>query len=131
MSKEIVAVEEVLGSKVKIKFERQKMCGCCSLHYLCGGSKGKVMIDRQGLSLTPGDRVEVAVNSRQSLLAAVVVFFIPAALFLTGVLTLRRHGELLSFFLALGLVCLYYIAVKIALRRWGREFNLRILRKIT
>jgi len=130
MFKETVEVEDVFKDKVKIKFTKKTACSCCRLISVCGQGKNSLVIDSAGLSLAKGDKVEVAIDEKFSLLASVLSFLLPAAIFVTSLVAFRARGELFSFLLALAVVCLYYIVLKVALKVKGKRFNLKILRKL-
>jgi len=130
MFKEIVNIIEVWDNKIKVKFTKKEMCSCCKLSDLCGMGEETLILDSNQLSLETGDRVEIGIEEKRTLLASLIMFFIPSLFFLTSLVIFRRHGELLSFSIALLTLCLYYISVKLILRKKGKKFNLKILRKI-
>ena len=77
-----------------------------------------------------GDLLEIDINTKKALLASVLAFLVPAAVF-TVILTILKEKEVLfSFLLAIGAVCIYYGVLKILLIRYGRAFEARIIRKI-
>ena len=130
MLKEIVEVEEVLGDKVKIKFTKSQMCSCCRMQYFCGKGKELLTIDSCGFSLEKGSKIEIAIDEKKTLLANVITFLIPAIIFIAGLVIFQEKAEVVSFFLALGAVCLYYVIVKLLLHKYGRKFDIKILRKL-
>jgi positive regulator of sigma E activity len=131
MQKETVEVVEVVGAKVKIKFTKSQMCSCCRMHYLCGQGQEILTINNCGFSLNKGDKIEVAIDERKTLLANIITFLIPAIVFIAGLVVFQKKGEVASFFLALGAVCVYYIIVKLFLKKYGKKFDIAIVRKIT
>tara|TARA_Y100000031_G_C8061097_1_gene310658 strand:- start:79 stop:471 length:393 start_codon:yes stop_codon:yes gene_type:complete len=130
MIKEIVEVEEVFGDKVRIKFNKRQMCSCCRMYNLCGRGENSLDIDDCGFSLTKGDKIEIAIDERKTLLASGIIFLVPAVIFLGALIAFRDQCEFFSFFIGLGFLVMYYLGLKLILRKQGKKFNLKILRKI-
>jgi len=130
MVKEVVKVIEVVEEKVKIEFDKKKMCLCCRFSFLCGKDKESLLIDNCGFSLKKGDRIKIAIDGKGALLASSISFLVPAIIFITCLIIFQSKGEISSFFLALGAVCFYYIAIKIFLMKQGKRFNLKIIEKL-
>ncbi len=130
MFKEIVTVEEVLESKVRIRFEKKKSCSCCQINSVCGQGQNTLLIDNPSLSLNPKDKVEVAIDEKMTVLASLLTFLVPAVVFMASLIIFKPRGELTSFFLAIGLVCIYYIVLKLILRKKDKKFKLKILGKV-
>jgi len=130
MIKEVVEVVGVLDKQVKIKFNRKAACGGCMVTHVCGKGEGEMVIDNCGFSLESGERVEIGIDEKMTLLSGLIMFLIPAILLILGLIIFKNRGEASSFFLALGMVCIYYIIVKIALKNKGKKFNVQILRKV-
>jgi positive regulator of sigma E activity len=130
MLKEVVEIVKVEGDKVEIEFRKNKMCSCCRMHYLCGKGENTLLIDNRDFSLKEGDKVEVGIDERQNILANIIIFLIPAIIFIGSLVGFKNQGEVKSFFLALVAVCLYYVVVKLLLRKHGRKFDIKILKKL-
>jgi len=130
MFKETVEVVEVTPDKVKIKFTKSQMCACCRMQQLCGRGKELLTINNCGFTLKEGDKIGIEIDERKTLLANVIAFLIPAIVFIAGLFIFYNKGELISFLLALVAVCLYYVIVKLFLRKHGRKFDIKILRKL-
>ncbi|MCK5289223.1 MAG: SoxR reducing system RseC family protein [Candidatus Omnitrophica bacterium] len=130
MFKEIVEVDTVFSDKVKIKFLKNGMCDCCKMDSMCGKGNNRLMIDDCGFKLYKNDKIEIAIEERKTILASLIIFFVPGFLFISGLIIFKNRGELESFFLALGVISVYYMFVKITLKKYGKKFNLKILRKI-
>jgi len=130
MFKEAVEVVEVSGDKARIKFTKKKMCSCCKFSYVCGKPQEELTLDSQGFSLKKGDRIEIGIDEKKSLLAGLITLFVPSVIFVLSLIAFRKAGELPSFFLAILLVCVYYVVVKLILKSKGKNFELKILRKI-
>ncbi|MBP7088882.1 MAG: SoxR reducing system RseC family protein [Candidatus Omnitrophica bacterium] len=131
MSKEIVTVTNVINDKVEIKFTKQTMCSCCRLSSLCNQGQETLLVDNNGLSLKAGDKVEIFIDERKSLLANTVIFFIPLIIFISVLILFQRYGELKSFLLALGVLFVYYMITRLILSKYGNKFDLKILGKVT
>ena len=130
MLKEIVEIVQVLDDKVKIKFTKGLSCSCCKVSYVCGKEEETLLLEKGGLSLAKGDRVEVAIDEKKTILANLIVFFVPGIIFIGSLVFFKKYGELFSFLLALSVICIYYIIVKIILKNQGKKFKIKILRKI-
>ena len=130
MFREIVEVDKVLPDKVKIKFSKNGMCDCCKMDTMCGKGKNNLIIDDCGFKLHPNDKIEIAIEERKTILASLIIFFVPGFLFISGLIIFKSRGELESFFLALSLISVYYMLIKFSLKKYGKKFNLKILRKI-
>jgi len=130
MIKEVVEVIEVIEEKVKIEFDKKKMCLCCRFSFLCGSNKESLLIDNCGFSLKKGDRIKIAINGKSAFLASSISFLVPVIIFVACLIVFQGKGEINSFFLALGAVCFYYIIVKVFLMKQGKKFNLKIIEKL-
>ncbi|MCK4519804.1 MAG: SoxR reducing system RseC family protein [Candidatus Omnitrophica bacterium] len=130
MFKETVEVVEAWEDKVKIKFTKKEMCSCCKLSHICGMGKEKLTIDACGFVLEAGDRIEVGIEEKKTLLASVIMFLAPGALFMLSLIVFKKQGEFLSFLLALLMLCIYYGGMKLLLKNWAKKFHLKILKKI-
>jgi len=130
MFKEVVEVTGVFENKAKIKFTKKKMCSCCRLSHVCSKAEEELAVDSQGFSLKKGDHIEIGIDEKKSLLAAFITFLLPSIIFVLSLAGFRDKGELFSFFLAILLVCVYYVVVKFILKFKGKSFELKILRKI-
>lgn len=130
MFKETVEVIEVWGDKAKIKFTKKENCSCCKASHVCGMGKEKLTINSYNFNLKVGDKIEVGIEEKKTLLASLVMFLIPGTLFMLSLMIFRQRGEALSFLLALLILCTYYITVKFLLKNHGKKFHLKILKKI-
>ena len=133
MSKKILEVTRVSDGKVSLKYDREKMCSCCSLTSLCGQGTGDLIVNSQGINFKPGDKAEVEISSSKILSGGLIVFLLPAIIFLATLIGTRYvvllDNEMLSFSLALGAVCVYYMVVKLFLKKWFSSFEFKIIRK--
>ena len=81
--KEIAEVINVFSEKAMIKFKRSSMCSCCKTAPLCK-KEGELVIDRGDFHLKRGDRIEVGIEPKKTVLAAMITFLFPAVIFLLG-----------------------------------------------
>ena len=130
MFKEIVSVVEAWNNKVKVKFTKKEMCSCCKLSAVCGMGTEVLVLDNDRLTLKAGDNIEIGIEEKKTILASLIMFLMPALFFVSSLVFFKDYGEALSFSLAILMLCIYYVGVKRALRKKGKEFNLNILRKI-
>ena len=130
MLKEVVEIAGVYGDKVKIKFTRNQMCSCCRMQQLCGGTKETLTIDNCGFKLNESDKIEITIDEKKTMLANIIIFLVPGIIFILGLVIFKARGEVMSFFLALILVCIYYVIVKLILRKYGKKFDIKIIRKL-
>ena len=129
--KEIVTVEDLGQNKVKVKFQKSKMCSCCRLSFLCGKQgEETIEIDNPEIALTKGDKVEVGIERKKPLLASLLLFFFPGVIFIATLALFRNTKELISFFTALLAVIIYFIILKCIMKNKERYFKLKILRKV-
>ena len=130
MFKEIVSVIEAWNNKVKVQFTKKEMCSCCRLSAVCGVGEEVLVLDNHLLTLKAGDNIEIGIEEKKTLLASLIMFLMPALLFVTSLVFFKNYGEALSFFLAISVLCIYYVVAKLILKKKSKEFNLKILRKI-
>jgi len=130
MFKETVEVVDVFADKVKIKFTKKLMCSCCRLSGLCRSGDETLLLDNPGIALKTGDQVRIAINEKKSLLANIIMFLVPGLVFISSLIVFAGYGELMSFFLAIVVVCLYYIVTKLLMKRYAKHFNIKILKKL-
>ena len=131
MFKEVVDVIKAQDSKITIKFTRKQACSKCPTSYICHKNKDQTMdINSQGFSLKPGDKIEIGIQEKKTILASLINFFIPALLFVASLIIFKGRGELNSFLGALVVLAVYFIVIKLILKKKGRYFNLNILQKV-
>ncbi|MDD5069391.1 MAG: SoxR reducing system RseC family protein [Candidatus Omnitrophica bacterium] len=138
MFKETVLVTEVENSRITVEFKKKQMCDCCRYSSVCGvedtqqnSRREKIVIfNKDNLAIHPGDRVEVAIDERRSIIANSLIFLLPALIFVLFLAAFNRLGIVFSFFLAVLVVFVYYSLVKIILKSKSSYFDLKILRKV-
>lgn len=129
MLKEIVEVVSVIDKKIKIRFTPRVTCSCCKFGLLCGKGNVELDIDRKDFYLEKGNKIEVGMEEKKSLLINSIVFLVPVIIFILSLYSFRKRGEFLSFIIAVFLVAGYYLTVKLILKD-KKYFHLQILRKI-
>jgi positive regulator of sigma E activity len=132
MFKEPVKVIDVVVNKVRIKFQKRGMCSSCKSLHICNVDKEEtLLIDNDtNLSLKKDDIIEVGIEEKKTLLAAVFTFLVPGILFLLALIILKNIADILSFAIAVSFVVFYYFIVKIILKKKSKYFNLKIIRKL-
>jgi len=106
------------------------MCSCCRLSYLCNHGRETLLIDNNGFSLSEGEDVEISIDEGKSILANIILFLLPGVIFVSMLILLQKYGEVNSFFLALSIVCIYYILTRVILKKYENKFTIKILRRI-
>lgn len=131
MITEIVEVADVISDKIIIKFSRKSTCANCKLGSFCGKEKDDlVSIDKQSFELKKGDRIEIGIEEKKSLLISSLIFFIPIVIFIILLTVFRQFNELTSFTIAVSALFCYYLLVKVITKRKNQYFKVSILRRI-
>ncbi|UCD15764.1 MAG: SoxR reducing system RseC family protein [Candidatus Omnitrophota bacterium] len=132
MFKETVDVVEVTPQKVRIKFQKRPMCSCCKSIHICNVDRKETLLipNTKGIPLKKGDKIEVGIEEGRTFFAVVILFLIPAVFFLSFLILTRGENSILSFFIAIFAVILYYLCVRRLIKNKDKIFNLRILRKL-
>lgn len=131
MHKESVEVVSVKDSRVTVRFNKKSMCDCCRYSSVCGKGQEKICIENtQQLPLKPGDNIEIEIEEKKTVIAALIMFLFPGVVFVSVLLALREWHQAGSFFIAIFAICIYYLLIKVILRKKAKYFNLKILRKL-
>ncbi len=130
MLREIVEVVDVFLTDVAIKLIKKPMCSCCRYSSLCIREKEFIRIPKGNFSLQKGDRVEIGVEEKKTIIASIVMFLIPACIFILSLFLYRNRAELVNFFLAIGITLIYYLIVRLLLKKRGTYFHIKIIRKL-
>lgn len=130
MFKEVVEVIEALDKKVKVKFEKNKACLGCNVSQICNRGDGILIIPNITGDLKSGDRVEISIDEKKVVLANLLLFFLPLIIFITTLILTKGSQEFFSFLYGLLAIFIYYVIVKIILKKYGQKFNVKILRKV-
>ncbi len=131
MITEIVEVVKTSKDKITVKFLRKPMCANCKLHFVCGKeSNDLVDIENTSLVLNKGDKVEIGIEEKKSLLISCLIFLVPVALFVAILVAFNGLGELISFALAVIALFCYYFLMRIITKRVPKYFSISLIRKI-
>ncbi|UCC94812.1 MAG: SoxR reducing system RseC family protein [Candidatus Omnitrophota bacterium] len=131
MLKEIVEVVTASENTIRIKIQKQKMCSCCRYSALCGKGSEEIMLSNNGKNrLQKGDRIEIGIEEKKNIFAALLLFFTPAVIFLACIIFFPSTQEYNRFLIGLLAVATYYALIKIILKKRGRYFDLKILQKL-
>lgn len=130
MFKEVVEVIEVLDKKVKVRFEKNKACLCCNVSQICNRGDGILIIPKRAWDLKSGGRVEISIDERKVFLANLLLFLLPLVIFITTLILTKGSQELFSFLYGFLAIFIYYVLVKIILKKHGHKFDVKILRKV-
>ena len=129
MLRETLDVVAVADDKLEVRFNKRNMCSCCQMYKLCGRGQDSLIIDKPNFLLKKGDKVQVVIDERKTVFANLIIFLVPAAIFLSVLILGRRINETSSFFLAIVAVLFYYVVVKLVLKTQGNKFNIQITGK--
>ncbi len=130
MFREEVEVVDITSTEVGIKFIKRAMCSCCRFSSLCA-KEGEIMhIPKGNFLIKKGDRIEIGIEEKKTLLASIIMFFIPVCVFMFGLFIFRVYGELLSFLFALGITSFYYLIIRGVFKKKSSYFQVRIMKKL-
>jgi len=131
MFKEIVEIEEVKPSGVIVKFQRKSMCSCCSMRFVCASDKDTLFAaNPQGFAFKPGDKAELSLAESANIWSSILVFAVPAILFVIFLWVLRTRGELISFSVSLLVIGLYFVIMNKMMKITGKHFCYVITAKL-
>lgn len=130
MLKEEAKVINASQNKATVKVTRQKMCSCCPISEFCLSTEQTLTIDNVNLKLAEGDKVEIGIEDKKNFLAGLFAFLAPCFIFVTILIVFKKSGELNSFFLAILAIIVYYLILRVFLKKNNSYFNIKILKKI-
>ncbi|MCP4653234.1 MAG: SoxR reducing system RseC family protein [Candidatus Omnitrophica bacterium] len=131
MFKETVEVIDVNGTEISIKFQRHSACGCCRAKVVCGiDQRHPIIVKNNSFALSVGDTIVVGIEERKTLQATAISFIFPAIIFMVTLLFFKNVGELISFLLAISILFVYYLIVKVLIKKKAEHFSLKIIKKI-
>lgn len=130
MLKEKAKILNVSQSNVVVQVTRQKMCSCCPISTMCSNTNQTLTIENVNLDLTAGDNVEIGIEDKKNFIAVLTVFLIPCLIFVAMLIFFKPTGEIKSFFFAVSALVIYFLTLKILLKRKAGYFNVKILRKL-
>jgi len=114
-----------------IQFQRKIQCGCCRLGNLCA-PKDEVctLANSSEVRALEGDMVEVGIEEKKPIVISVLLFLIPTVILLSTLVLFRQYGEFRSFFLSIVNIAVYFIVLKVILKKKPLECSLKVLRKV-
>jgi sigma-E factor negative regulatory protein RseC len=125
-------VSEVGEKMVEVEFVTESACSECKAKGLCGVDEG----DRRFVTVwepmaqyyAVGEEVMIGVSEVMGMKAAVYAYIIPFFILLGGLLLTTRlgWGEVAAGLSALGIMCLYYVALWVFRRRIEKEIVFKI-----
>ena len=128
MIKKEAVVVAVKDGDLVIDAAKDKTCGCCS-NMFCGAKKENHIKLKNSLDLKAGDRVELGLESYVILGLSVLMFLMPSLMFIGGIYGFKAAGPVLSFFLSILGVMIYFIALRFAvINRLKEKLSCRIIR---
>jgi positive regulator of sigma E activity len=131
MFKEVVEVVEKKDGKIKVRFEKKSLCSCCRFSFLCSNPQEAVVIDdNSNFDLRAGDKIEISIEEKKQLLAGLILFFVPAIIFLVSLILARGFGETKAFFLGVASILIYYLLIKIIIKKVKPSLNFKIIGKL-
>jgi positive regulator of sigma E activity len=131
MITEIVEVVDTAKNKTIVRFSRKPMCANCKFSSACGkDADDLVNIENVSIALKKGDRIEVGIEEKKSILVSCLMFLIPMIIFVVLLVIFKHLNELLSFTIAVSVLFCYYLVVRLIIKRMPKYFNLEVIRKI-
>jgi len=130
MLKEIGEVVKVEKDKIKVKFNKEKMCAGCAHSFLCKKDNEVVVKNFENLPLKKGDKVEIAIEEKKFILINLLIFLVPIFIFLFILFIFKNLGEFKSFLFALMIMCGYFLILKLITKKKELFFNLKILKAL-
>jgi positive regulator of sigma E activity len=128
MLKEIGEVIEVDRDKIKVKFNKEKMCSSCCHSFLCKRNDEIIVKNFEKLPLKKGDKIEIAIEGKRFVLANFLIFLIPIFIFLFTLFIFKNLGELKSFLFALIVMASYFLILRVIIKKRELFFNLKIIK---
>ena len=106
---EIVEIKE---NRAKVVFKRQKACGDCRA---CAsfGTDSVITEVENTLGVKVGDRVEIALHAPSVMKAGLIMYGIPLAALIAGVLIGSRIGDLAAALFGIGGAALAFAAIRV------------------
>jgi sigma-E factor negative regulatory protein RseC len=128
-------VSEIGEKMVEVEFVTESACSECKARGLCGVDEGNrrfvTVWEPHAQYYTVGEEVMIGVSEVAGMKAAVYAYIIPFFILLGGLLLATRlgWGEVAAGLSALGVMCIYYVALWFFRRRIEKEIVFKI-RKI-
>ncbi|RKX44381.1 MAG: hypothetical protein DRP27_06595, partial [Thermotogae bacterium] len=128
LNREVAQIVKIDTNKIKIRFVKKSMCNRCRLNFLSSCGENTLILPRPDkLSLRVGDKIEVGVKEEKFLFASLVLFFLPTLVFIFSLMVLRHQHAVISFLGSLFFLRLYYIGLKLVLKKLKLNPSVKIL----
>ncbi|MCD6583631.1 MAG: SoxR reducing system RseC family protein [Candidatus Omnitrophica bacterium] len=130
-NREVAQIVKIDTNKIKIRFVKKSMCNRCRLNFLSScGENTLILSCPDKLSLRVGDKIEVGVKEEKFLFASLVLFFLPTLIFIFSLTILRDQHAVISFLGSLFFLGVYYVILKLILKKLKLNLSVKILRKL-
>lgn len=127
--KHLGIVENINGSRLKVKIVQSSACSACSVKGHCSASETKEKIidvyNKNNVPCQVGERVMIVGTTSMGMKAVLLAFVLPfIVLLLALVISLKLTGgdEAVSALVALGTLIPYYLIIYICRNRFSRSF---------
>ena len=128
---ETAEVIESLPRGIVIRFIKHGACSSCAVSGICGVRDNSMYIGQvSSYAFRKGDIIKVRIDEKKTNIASVIVFFIPLVIFILSLFLLRNINEAANFLVSLGMVLVYYLLMRLALKKKGSYFHIEILKKL-
>lgn len=127
-------VVQVTDIQLILEVCRESTCKACAARSMCsaGSSDGSgghlITLADDGMGRSVGDQVTVVVSERRAALAVAFAYLIPV-LVVVGLLLIFQQmqvSELISGLVVLGVLALYFVAIKIFDKKIGKQLTITI-----
>jgi positive regulator of sigma E activity len=132
MFREIVEIVEKQNGRLKVRFKKSILCSCCRFNFLCSNSQQSLSLeDDSNLNLRVGDKIEIGIEERKQLLSSLILYLFPAIIFLATLIVSKKFlKELETFFVGIVSIAIYYLLIRIIMKKLKPNLNLKIIRKV-
>lgn len=127
--KHLGIVENINGSRLKVKIVQSSACSACSVKGHCSASETKEKIidvyNKNNVPCQVGERVMIVGTTSMSMKAVLLAFVLPfIVLLLALIISLKLTGgdEAVSALVSLGTLVPYYLIIYICRNRLSRSF---------
>lgn len=127
--KHLGIVENINGSRLKVKIVQSSACSACSVKGHCSASETKEKIidvyNKNNVPCQVGERVMIVGTTSMGMKAVLLAFVLPfIVLLLALIISLKLTGgdEAVSALVSLGILVPYYLIIYICRNRLSRSF---------
>ncbi len=127
--KEIGIVESAAQGVAKVRTTRSEACAHCGAKGMCealGGSQENLVDVEDPLGVSPGQHVEIVLESKQFVTATFVIYMIPVLALVLGTVLGKEMGPNLGYTSTSGAVVgalVFGSAAFLAALRWGKRLG--------